>query len=195
MVEARALAALAAALLALPAAALPPAPTLAPVLDGVRWGETSADLAKHFGDRAIRLKHPIVFGDAYVDVALKDEPVAGYPFTVYYQMDPKGGGLKRVMLERQRHGANAKVFHAVIDALTRDYGPPGQSCALAPSAATGYQGAVERLWHEGGMTVRAVFRDTTLEAAEGCVRANTGACGLTGHLYVQVLPGETAACE
>jgi hypothetical protein len=177
-------------LAALPASALPAGPALAPVLDGISWGERSADLAQHFGARAIRLKHPIEFGDSYVDVALRDEPIAGYPYTVYYQMNRTGGGLKRIMLERERHGANPAVFRALIETLTRDYGPPGQSCALRPSPATGYQAAVERLWQEGGLSVRAVFRDTTLEAAGGCVRGGTGACGLAGHLYVQIAQGQ-----
>ncbi|HUZ73032.1 MAG TPA: hypothetical protein VMU87_08595 [Stellaceae bacterium] len=185
---------LAATLLAVAGAAVPAQrAALAPVLDGLRWGETSDALARHFGGRTLRLAPPIAFGDSYVDVALRGQIVAGYRFAVYFQMDRASGRLKRVMLERQRHGANPMVFRAVVAALTRDYGAPALRCALPPSPRTGYQGTVERLWRPDGMTVRAVFRDTTLEAAEGCVAAGSSACGLAGHLYVQILPGH-AGC-
>jgi hypothetical protein len=167
---------------------------LAPVTDGVGWGETSDALAEHFGKSALRLAPPIEFGDSYVDVALRGQVFAGYPFTVYFQMDPASRRLKRIMLERQRHGANPMVFRALVDAFTRDYGPPAESCSLPASAATGYQATVERVWRTGDGTVRVVFRDTTLEAAQGCVSVGNGACGLTGHLYTLILPGD-AGCE
>lgn len=176
------------------AGSLAHAAVLAPVLDLIHWGETSNALARRLGGRAIRVAPPIEFGDSYVDLALRNEMVAGYPFTVYFQMDKASGALKRVMLERQPHGANPKVFRALVDALTGDYGLPAQSCALPPSTRTGYQAAVERLWHVQDMTVRAVFRDTTLEAAEGCVTSVNGVCGLTARLYVHILPGD-AGCE
>lgn len=180
--------------LALAGAAIPARRVeLAAVLDGIRWGETSDALARHFGRHALRLVPPIEFGDSYVDVALRDQVIAGFPFAVYYQMDQASGRLKRIMLERQRHGANPKVFHALVAAFTRDYGPPARSCALPASGETGYQATVERLWRPDGMTIRIVFRDTTLEAAEGCVAAGSSACGLTGHLYAQIVPGH-AGC-
>ena len=58
------------------------APALAPVLDGIAWGEGSAALARSFGARAIRLDHPIECGDSYVDVALRGQKIGGYDFTV-----------------------------------------------------------------------------------------------------------------
>jgi hypothetical protein len=166
---------------------------LAPVIDGTKWGETSDALAQHFGARALRLRPPIEFGDSYVDVALRGQMFGGYPFAVYFQMDDASRRLKRIMLERRRSGANPVVFRALVDALSRDYGPPAESCALKASAKTGYQGSVERVWHTEGTTVRAVFRDTTLEAAEGCVTAGSRPCGLTGHLYALIEPGN-AGC-
>jgi hypothetical protein len=168
------------ALCALPALAL--AAVLSPVLDGVRWGEGSAALARHFGGRAIRLAHPIEFGDSYVDIALKGERVGGYDFTVYFQMDKETRGLKRVMLERQRHGANPPVFRAVRDALTADYGP-----------ATPCRRPAQQIWQAGGLLIRAVFRDTTMEAAEGCTGATNGPCGTTGQLYIQIAPATPGA--
>jgi hypothetical protein len=182
-------------LAALAGAALPARGTeLAPVLEGIHWGETSDALAQHFGARALRLAPPIEFGDSYVDVALRAQSFAGYPFAVYFQMDRARRRLMRVMLEPQRRSANPVEFRALVAAFTRDYGPPAQSCALPATAKTGYQGTVERLWHAGGMTVRTVFRGTTLEAAEGCVSAGSSACGLTARLYVHILPGN-AGCE
>jgi len=168
-----------AAFSALPA--LASAAALSPVLDGVLWGETSAALAQTFAGRAIRLAPPIEFGDSYVDVALKGEEIGGYDFTVYFQMDKRTHGLKRVMLERQRHGANPRVFRAVHDALTADYGPA--TCRRAS----------QEIWQTGGLAIRAVFHDTSLEASEGCTSALNGPCGTTGHLYIQIAPGAPGA--
>ena len=167
---------------------------LSPVLDGVHWGESAAALRQHFGGRALSLAPPIEFADAYVDVALRRQMIAGYGFAVYYEMGRASHTLVRIMLERGPHGANPAVFRAVAAALRRDYGAPAQSCTLGASAANGYQAVIERLWRLRGVTMRAVYRDTTLAAAEGCVRGGTGACGATAHLYVQVLPG-AAPCQ
>ena len=161
---------------------------LDPVLDGVRWGEDSRALVKSFGARAIRLSPPIEFGDSYVDVALRGQSLGGYDFAVYFQMDKATRRLKRVMLERQRHGANPMVYRAVLAALTRDYGAPAAACHARPLSGNGYQAAGERVWLPDGLTIRAVFNDTTIEAEEGCTSAGAAACGLTGHLFVQILP-------
>jgi hypothetical protein len=168
------------------------AAALSPVIDPIHWHESSDEIARAFGARAIRLAPAIVFGDSYVDVALRDETLAGFPFVVYFQMDNKTRRLKRIMLERQRHGANPKVFRAVVAALEQDYGPPTVQKAAPPGAGNGYQANAERLWCPDGMAIRAIFRDTTLEASEGCVSGATP-CGLTGHLYVQIAPRE-AGC-
>jgi len=187
------------------AAAVPAAgePQAAPVWpeagngwDGIGWGEDSAALARRFAGRAVTLAPPIEFGDSYVDVALRDERLGGYPFVVYFQMDRATHGLKRVQFERQRHGANPPVFRAVIAALEQRYGPPSRSCEIpARGAATGYQAASERIWAAGsGTVVRATFRDTTIEATEGAApfdpdaAPSSGPAGLTGQLFVQISP-------
>ena len=173
---------------ALALAALPArAAELAPILDAVHWGEGSAEIARSFGTRAVRLAHPIEFGDSYVDVALKDQMLGGYPFAVYFQMDVATHGLKRVMLERQRHGANPRVYRAVLAALIQEYGPPADRCRSPAARRNGYQAEGERVWYDGGNAIRAVFSDTTLEAEGGCTPGGAP-CGLTGHLFVQILP-------
>jgi hypothetical protein len=136
------------------------AAALSPVLAGIQWGEGADELAHHFGGRAIRLSPPIEFGDSYVDVALRNQALGGFAFTVYFQMDKRTRGLKRVMFERQRHGANPRVFRAVLEALDADYGPPARSCDM-PAAS-------ERIWHDHDDIIRAVF--------------------LIGHLYLQIGP-------
>jgi hypothetical protein len=125
------------------------AAVLSSVLDGIRWGEGSDELARHFGSRAIRLSQPIEFGDSYVDVALRNQVLGGFPFTVYFQMDKGARGLKRVMFERQRHGANPRVFRAVLEALDADYGPPARICDTPAAPRNGYQG---RASISGGIT-------------------------------------------
>jgi hypothetical protein len=164
------------------------ASALGPVLDGIEWGEPSDALARHFGSRALKLARPIEFGDAYVDVALRDQMLGGYPFTVYFQMDKETRRLKRIMFERQRHGANPMVFRAVLAALQGDYGPPNADCAHPATRRNGYQAAGERVWQAGGDAIYAVFNDGTLEAEEGCTLSVNVPCGVTGHLYVQIVP-------
>jgi hypothetical protein len=173
-------------------AAAPPAgaAALSPILDGIRWGESSDELARHFGRRAKVLSRPIDFGDLYVDVALTDQLLGGFPFVVYFQMSRSTHGLERVMIERQRHGANPKVFRSVVAALSADYGAASASCQWPAMARNGYQASSERLWWAGDRVIRAVFRDTTLEASEGCLHVTARPCGLTGQLFVQITPFE-----
>ena len=51
---------------------------LDPVLSGLAWGEDTSSLKQHFGKRAVALSPPIEFGDAYVDVALRDVMLGSY---------------------------------------------------------------------------------------------------------------------
>jgi len=159
---------------------------LTPILDAISWGEPTPQLAQHFGSRALHVAPPIDFGDSYVDLALRDQTIGGYGFTVFFQMDRTTHGLKRVMLQRQRHGANPMVLRAVLDALQRDYGTPQEDCSVPASAHNGYQASGISAWVTHGVAVRAVARSTTLEAEGGC-NADI-ACGLTGQLYVQITP-------
>jgi hypothetical protein len=159
------------------------------IWQATHWGEASDQLARQFGGHVVRLSPPIEFGDAYVDVALKGEMLGGYPFVVYFQMDKRTHGLKRIHFERPRHGVNPKVFRAVMDALDAEFGPPAKACNLPPDARGGYQAATERLWHRDGAVIRAALRDTTLSASEGCLFGDAsaiGACGATGQLFVQI---------
>ncbi len=166
---------------------------LADLLGTIRWGESSAEITRALGARALQLNPPIEFGDSLVDVALRDFTFGGYRFVVYFQMDKTSHGLKRVMLERQRHGANPMVYRAVVNALQHDYGAPVSACAAQPGRKNGYQAAVERVWQGDGVTIHAILRDTTMEASESCFRAVIAACGLTGHLFVQITPRTAGA--
>jgi hypothetical protein len=160
---------------------------LDPVLSGLEWGETSEALKRHFGKRALALVPPIEFGDAYVDVALRDVALGGYDYVVYFQMDRTSHGLRRVMYERQRHGANQKVFDAAVKAIEAQGGKP-KSCADKARPGNGYQAMREYVWRSGGRRVRAIFRDTTLEAENGCQEIGFLPCGLEGHLFIVVDP-------
>ena len=131
------------------------------------------------------------FGDSYVDVVLPSQVVGGVPMVVFFQMDKATHGLKRIQLERPRHGVNPPAFRSILAALRSDFGAPDQMCAIPPRPAGGYQAAAEELWLRNGAVVSAIFRDTTLEAFEGCLfgPAN-GTCGLTGQLLVRIGPPE-----
>jgi len=165
---------------------------------GIYWGEPSAALIAHFGARATLLRRPIDFGDSYADVVLREVSVGGVALVAFFQMDKAGGGLRRIQLERQRHGVNPPAFRAVVDALVAAYGPPDATCGLSPGPASGYQAATQLFWSHGDGIVRAIFRDTTIEAFEGCLEGDPtlGPCGLTGQLLVRISPpgGDVARC-
>jgi len=153
---------------------------------GTYWGEPSRALIAHFGARATVLPRPLDFGDSYTDVVLRNVPVGGFPLIAYFQMDKATGGLTRIQLERPRHGVTPPAFRAVLAALEAALGTPDTLCGVPPVPASGYQAAAERVWSRNGVVIRAIFRDTTLEAFEGCLL--TGSCGLTAQLLVRVSP-------
>lgn len=163
------------------------AQSLEDIAKGTSWGESSAALLRHFGSAAIRLSRPLDFGDSYVDVVLRQVPLGDYPVIAYFQMDKAGGGLKRIQLERPRHGVNPMAFRAAAAALEAAYGAPDRLCGIRPGPASGYQEAAERIWVRDGRVIRAIFRDTTIEAFEGCL-GTVGPCGLTGQLLVRISP-------
>jgi hypothetical protein len=156
------------------------------------WGEFSDELFRQFGAEATRLPRSLDFGDSYVDVVLPSQVVGGVPMVVFFQMDKATHGLKRIQLERPRHGVNPPAFRAILAALRSDFGAPDQMCVIPPRPAGGFQAAAEELWLRNGAVVSAIFRDTTLEAFEGCLfgPAN-GTCGLTGQLLVRIGPPES----
>jgi hypothetical protein len=125
--------------------------------EGVRFGATSAELLQRFGTRAMRLERPLDFGDAYVDVVLRNYALGGYAWIVYFQIDRASRRLRRIQIERPRHGAVPMVHEALITALTERLGPPARVCS-------GYedrpdpQAIDERIWRRDGVVVRAVFR-------------------------------------
>ena len=163
---------------------------IADIGQATAWGETNRDLLAHFGRRATVLPQPIDFGDSYAQVVLRSVVVGGVPLIAFFQIDKATGGLKRIQLERQRHGVNPPAFRAVLAGLEADYGTPDRLCGSRPDAATGYQAAAERVWRRDGVVIRAIFRDTTIEAFEGCLAGDpsAGPCGLTGQLLVRISP-------
>jgi hypothetical protein len=159
------------------------------------WGEPQRALLAEFGGRARVLARPIDFGDSYTQIVLPDVVVGGVRMLAFFQIDKRTGGLKRIQLERPRHGVNPPAFRAVVGALDRAYGRPAALCRFPPGSANGYQAATELAWSAGGNRIRAIFRDTTIEAFEGCPFGDitTGYCGLTGQLLVRVAPAGSTA--
>ena len=159
------------------------------LLNQVHWGETSQELLQHFGAAATLLPKSLDFGDSYVDVVLEKETLGGVPVVTFFQMDKATHGLKRVQLERPPHGVNPPAFRAISTALNLAYGPPDEICEIPVRPSGGYQAAAEEKWLRDGAVVSAIFRDTTLQAFEGCLfgPAN-GWCGLHGQLLVRIGP-------
>lgn len=164
--------------------------TIADILEAIRWGEPIAELQARFGARAVVPARPIDFGDSYAPIVLRDAAIGGIPLIAFFQMDKTTGGLKWVQLERQRHGVTPTAFRAVLGALEAAYGTPDATCGVRPGPAGGYQAAAERIWRRDGAVIRAIFRDTTIEAFEGCLPGDpsAGPCGLTGQLLVRLSP-------
>ena len=160
---------------------------------GTYWGESDSALLAQLGARAAVLSQPIDFGDSYTQIVLRRVMVGGVPLIAFFQMDRATGGLKRIQLERQRHGANPPAFRAVLGALEGAYGAPDALCEIAPGPASGYQAAEERAWLRDGVAIRAIFRDTTIEAVEGCITGHPMPCGLTGQMIIRISPPEADA--
>jgi len=155
----------------------------------VHWGETSQELLRHFGGAAVQLPRSLDFGDSYADVVLTKETLGGVPVVTFFQMDKKTEGLKRIQLERPRHGVNPPAYRGITAALEADFGKPDQICEIPIRPAGGYQAAAEEKWVRENTVISAIFRDTTLQAFEGCLfgPAN-GWCGLHGQLLVRIGP-------
>jgi hypothetical protein len=168
---------------------------VADIWQGADWGDSSAALLARFAGHATALARPIDFGDSYADVVLRDVPVGGVQLIAYFQMDKATHRLKRIQLERPRHGVNPVAFRAVLGAIEAAYGSPDLMCGTGPGPASGYQTAAERIWRRNGLVIRTVFRSTTIEAFEGCPDGDltAGPCGLTAQLLVRISPpGEDA---
>jgi hypothetical protein len=113
---------------------------------------------------------------------------------VFFQMDKETHRLMRVQLERPPHGVNPPAFRAIAAALFAELGYPDQICTVPPVAASGWQAAAEERWWRGGSVISAIFRDTTLQAFEGCLYGPaTGWCGLHGQLLVRLSPNDRGA--
>jgi hypothetical protein len=119
--------------------------------------------------------------------------VGGIPLIAFFQLDKTTGGLKRIQLERQRHGVNPPAFRAVVGALEATYGAPDARCGVGSGPESGYQRAAEYVWQRDGLVIRAIFRDTTIDAFEGCLDPGAGPCGLTGQLVVRISPRQADA--
>jgi hypothetical protein len=159
------------------------------LLRDTHWSESSTELLDQFAAEATPLRKALDFGDSYANVVLTRQTLAGVRVVAFFQMDKATHGLKRIQLERPRHGVNPPAFRAIVAKLHADYGKPDQTCVLPVLPAGGYQAAVEERWAHDGAVISAIFRDTTLQAFEGCLFGPaTGWCGLHGQLLVRVGP-------
>ncbi|MBV8736264.1 MAG: hypothetical protein JO007_03215 [Alphaproteobacteria bacterium] len=159
------------------------------LLNEVHWGESSQGLARQFGSEAVQLPRPLDFGDSYAEVVLRDKTLGGVPVAVFFQTDKETHGLKRIQLQPLFHERNPRAFRAIAAALDRQYDRPDQICVTPPVPAAGYQAAVEERWRHDDEMISAIFRDTTLEAFEGCLYGPaSGWCGLHGQILVRIAP-------
>jgi hypothetical protein len=176
----------------LPALLLPAPPSAradaAPSWQGVYWGESSAALLRHFGGHAVRLPRPLDFGDSYADVALSDAVIGQYRVVAFFQMGKRTHGLKRIQIEWPRGSVGPPAFRALLAALDAAYGPPDDVCDIPPVFTNGFQAQTEALWRRRGDSIRAIFRDTTIEALEGCLGEMTPPCGLVGQVLLRISP-------
>jgi hypothetical protein len=147
---------------------------------GTRGGGAPEELQRHFGARGPPLAEPVDFGDSYAPPAVR----CGFQ-EAYDQIDKPTHALKRIQPELPRHMVNAGAFCGVFLALDAEYSAPDRDCGTLPGPTTGCQGAAEYVGMRGGAVIRAIFRDTTPEALEGC---NSPACRLTAQLLLRIGP-------
>jgi hypothetical protein len=164
---------------------------------GTVWGESTEGLGRQFGAAATRLDRPIDFGDSYADLVLKNFDVGGYGFTVFFQMDKRSHGLKRIQIERGRHGALPQVAKAAFEALVESYGPPTIACSIRAHTIDA-QNLVEEVWQRDDTTVRALFREASLNTldpylarAVGDFVSGTTTAGLSQQLLIRIAPAGT----
>jgi hypothetical protein len=151
-------------------------------------------LLQHFDRAATQLRRGLDFGDSYADVVLYGETIGGVPVVTFFQMDKRTRGLKRIQLERPRHGVNPPASRAIAAALQADYGRPDKICFTPVTPIGGYQAAAQAVWFHGADAISAIYRDTTLQAFEGCpFGVASGHCGLTGQLLVRISPADGIA--
>jgi len=170
---------------------------IAALLRKTHWGEAAPDLLRQFGSGAVQLPTPLDFGDSYARIVLPGGSVGGVPMVVFFQMDKKAHGLRRIQLERPPHGVNPPAFRAVAAALSAELGRPERICTIPPSPESGWQAAAEMRWVKGDAAISAIFRDTTVQALEGCLFGPAaGWCGLRGQLLVRLGPaaGDPLRC-
>jgi hypothetical protein len=167
------------------------------LLREVHWGEPADALLRQFAPAATRLPVPFDFGDSYADVVLRGYTLGGVSVAVFFQMDKTTRGLKRVQLKPLGHQINPPAFRAIAAALNSEYGRPDSVCVTPPVPPAGYQAAVEEQWWQAHAMITAIFRDTTLQAFEGCLYGPaSGWCGLHGQILVRAAAPahETAVC-
>lgn len=162
-----------------------------------RWGESTNDLGRQFGAAATRLGRPIDFGDSYADLVLKNYEIGGYGFVVFFQMDKHSHRLKRIQIERGRHGAVPEVAKATFDSLVASYGPPTVACSILAHTIAA-QDLTEAVWQRDGTTVRALFRDASLNTLDPYLARAVGdfvtgstAAGLPQQLLIRIAPSGT----
>ncbi len=90
---------------------------------------------------------------------------------VFFQMDKAGHDLKRIQLERPRHGVNPPSFRAIAAALHADFGKPDQTCVVPVLSAGGYQAAAEERWAPSSAIDPASFRGLRIRSRHRLVRA------------------------
>src|SRR5260221_3081223 len=121
----------------------------------------ASEITAVYGDRALRLAPPIVFGDSYAQIVLRDQIFAGYPFRVYFQMDPATHRLAHVLLERRRQYATPAIFAQVGAALREQLGAASAVCGSTWDR--GKPTAIDRIWRRPDQTVVASFLDFAAE--------------------------------
>ncbi|HLY89450.1 MAG TPA: hypothetical protein VKQ27_10750 [Acetobacteraceae bacterium] len=164
---------------------------------GTNWGDSTDGLGRQFGAAATRLDRSIDFGDSYADLVLKDYDIGGYRFIVYFQMDKHTHGLKRIQIERGRHGAVPQVAKAAFDFLVASYGPPTMACAIRAHTID-EQNLTEEVWQREGNEVRALFREASLNTLDPYLARAVGdfvtgstAEGLSQQLLIRIAPAGT----
>jgi len=142
------------------------------------------------------IARPIDFGDSYAQIGAERVWSAAFRRSRFFQLDKATGGLKRIQLERQRHGGHPRR-RAVLGAIEAPTARPTRCAASDPAGERLSGSSRARLVAQRDRHPRNLSRhdDRSLRGLPRR-RFDCRPCGLTGQLLVRISPpgADAAGC-
>ena len=112
---------------------------------------------------------------------------------VFFQMDKSTMGSS-ASSSSGRATASTHPHSAASGGAASRFWQPGRDLRDPRTSGERVASGAEALWLRDNAVVSTIFRDTTLQAFEGCLFGPaTGYCGLAGQLLVRISPADSIA--